>query len=669
MVYKKIDLDKVIIYDLETLKNCFVGNFLDFKTGAKKTYTFFNDKKYEDQPFEFWKFLRSCVNNGYTFLGYNVLGFDGQILDEFYNSCCGNGQDPLYEFDTEYIIDSIYNKAQHIISLQNDDEKYKYMVSESKMFIPHIDLYKLMHYDRPAKATSLKWIQFSMCYPKIQEMPIAHDEDISIDDIEQVVDYCWNDVDSTLEFYKKVKYEVETRHDLSKEFNLDIVNASEPKMVREIFGKFLCEEMKVTRKELKELKTIRTKIPFKEIIFPYTKFQTPQFQKMLEYFKDTIVDATPNFKTEFKYSFVFQGMNVDLGLGGIHACIKNGVYTHKEDEVIEDADGKSFYPFLAISNGLRPKHLGSAYNKVYPMMYDMRMKYDKKDPKNYIFKIILNSAYGLSKEINSYLYDPQYTYQVTINGQLTLLMLVEALSISIPNIQFLQMNTDGVTYVYNKKYTDKVRKICEWWEKTTKIELEYAYYEKMVINDVNNYIAVKEGFTEKYLENPEDFVSLSKDYVKKKGLFETSMLFHKNPSALIIPKALERHFIIGEDITSFINNEDNSIFDYCLGVKKKSNFKLNLIQNFNFAELITEQQKVCRYIVANNDENSGLLVKDFNDGRRIMVHKDINVQPLDIIDTNYLQMGKYNVDKKHYLKQTNKIIEQITPSVVQQSLF
>ena len=246
MIYKKIDLDKLIIYDLETIKNLFVGNFYDYKSGSKKTFTFYNSEEYKEQPFEFWKFLRNCINSGYTLVGFNVLGFDGQILDEFYNACLSTNSDKLYDFPIEYIIDKIYAKAQSLINLQNDDDKYKYLVTESNLFIPHIDLFKQLHYDRPAKATSLKWVEFSMNYHTIQEMPIPHDEDVIKDDIQQVIEYCWNDVLATAEFFNKVKFETDVRLSLSKEYNLDLINASEPKMVREIFGKFLCEEMKLT---------------------------------------------------------------------------------------------------------------------------------------------------------------------------------------------------------------------------------------------------------------------------------------------------------------------------------------------------------------------------------------------------------------------------------------
>lgn len=645
-MYKKISLERLIIYDIETSVNAIIVCCLDYATKKKKEFIFYNSPEYYDQPLEFYKFLRSCIRGGYTFFGFNVLNFDSQVLHKFYTEC-QNHEDPLYEYEIQDIINELYNKAQELINTQGD---FRVLVPEYKLFAPHIDVFRQLHYDRPAKATSLKWVEFSMRHHLIKEMPYDHDYVLNKDELVETVEYCWDDVDATHNFFEKVKFETETRLDLSKEFDLNLINASEPRMVRDIFGKFLCEEMGVSGKELRELKTYRNKIAFKDIIFPYISFQTPMFKNVLKVFEDTVLDASPYSKETFKHSFPLQDMVVDLGLGGIHACVPPGIYKHNEDEVFEDADGTSYYPFLAIKNNLRPAHLGEAFNKVYPMMYERRTQYSKKDPRNYIYKIVLNSCYGLSKEINGYLYDPQMTYSITINGQLSLLMLVEALHISVPHIKFIQFNTDGITYIYKKNYEDTVRKICKWWEQTTKINLEYVYYQQMIIRDVNNYIG-----------------HYSNGDLKKKGIFETEMPFHKNPSSLIIPKALEAYFIHNTPIEDFIKNPDNSIFDFCNGVKKKSNFKINLIQNFNYAELIKEQQKVCRFIVAKPNDYSGLLVKDFDDGRRVSIVADGHAQPLDRIVND--KVTNYKVDYDWYIKSAKKIKELVEPSVQQATLF
>lgn len=653
----EISLDKAIVYDIETMKNLFVFCAVDYATKKRKHFVFYDAPEYADQPLKLYNFLKSCVRNKYCMIGFNNLSFDSQVMHLFYE-WCSRKQDPLHEFSIDYIITQLYQKAQERINSQDSFNNYEGVVPEYKLFAPQVDLYKQQHYDRPQKRTSLKWLEFTMRMPNIKEMPLKHNANVQPQEVELITDYCWNDVDSTLEFFERMKVQTELRIELGREYKLHLINSSEPSMVRDIFGKFLCEQMKISYKELKQLQTPRETVALRDVVFPYVAFQTPLFKKALDAVNAAIVNTAKDYKapnkkedaSKFTYSLNFGGMDVDLGLGGIHACNKSGVYEPADDEVCEDADGTSFYPFLSMVNDLKPEHLGQAFLVVYPMMFAERKKYDKKDPRNYIFKIILNSAYGLSKEVNSYLYDPKFTYGITINGQLSLLMLAEALLMSIPNIRFIQMNTDGLTYVYKKQYTERVRKICSWWERTTKINLEYAYYTKMVIADVNNYMAVD-----------------TKGNVKKKGLFEIDMFLHKNPSHLIIPKALEQYFINGTPVVDYITAAGNSVYDYCAGFKGKSDFKINLLKNYSGIELTEQQQKVTRFIVSKTTDASGLLVKDYHDGRRISILANKQVIPLNtIVETD---ASKYPLDYAWYCREAQKIVDQIQPPVTQQTLF
>lgn len=645
----KINLDKLIVLDIETLINCFIVCCRDFKTGKKKEFIFFDHKDYEDEPLKFYKFLRNCVKNNYTFVTFNGINFDMQVL-HYYYEWCSQKVDPLYTLETSEIIRYLYDEAQRVINIP-EEERYKFLIPEKDFFAPTIDVYKQKHYDRPAKATSLKWVQFTMQYPNVEDMPIEHDEHITKDDIETVLEYCWNDVDSTYEFFDRIKFETDLRYNLSVDYKLNLINASEPRMAREVFGKYLCDEMGITYQELRTMKTIRKFVKFKEIIFPYVKFYTPQLQQVLKDFKEVVIDCNPHSKQSFKYSFNYNGLKVDLGLGGIHSCITPGVYTPAEDEDCLDVDVKSMYPRIGIENRIKPAHLGDVFVNVYDNMYVERTKYDKKDPRNYILKILLNSTYGLSSEINSYFYDKQYTYSITINGQLSLLMLVEALYASIPDIKILQKNTDGVTFIYKKKYAEKVAKICSWWEGATKLELEYARYKKMIIVDVNNYIGV-------YTDGN----------VKKKGLFETKIEYHKNPSYLVIPKALEAYFVNDIHYVDFIKNHE-SIYDFCGAVKRKKGFKLNLYKQLNNTELCEEQQKVTRYFISRPTEDAGLLVKDFHDGRKVSVLANTLIQPLNKIKPEFTHPERYKINYDWYINEVRKIVEQIEPKAIQKTLF
>jgi DNA polymerase elongation subunit (family B) len=220
------------------------------------------------------------------------------------------------------------------------------------------------------------------------------------------------------------------------------------------------------------------------------------------------------------------------------------------------SDVTSFYPNLAIRNKWAPAHLPQEeFYNLYEWFFEERKKIPKKDPKNYVYKIILNSTYGLSNDENSFLYDPEFTMRITINGQLSLTMLYEMICEEIPNALPLMQNTDGLETMIPKQYEDKYMEICRRWEKITNLQLEHDKYSKIILGDVNNYIAITEDGKSKC-----------------KGRFEfENLALHKNKSFLIIPKAIHAYFVDGIKPEDYVKSITN-IFDFCGGVKIKGIF-------------------------------------------------------------------------------------------------
>lgn len=559
-------MGKYTIYDLETLKNFFSGYFADFETGKEKYFIIHKD---QNDLVDLVKFLRQLQRHNYTLVGFNSLAFDAQIIEHI----LAKYQSYLV-WQPEEIAADIYKKAQEVINLPDDISRFQFLVPEWRLSIPQVDLYKQNHYDGAQKRCSLKWLEFTMRFNNIETMPIHHSSMITKDDFESIIKYNANDVRATKEFFKRKFFETELRQKLSQEYDLNLINSSETRIAKEIFAKFLCEEMKIEPKQLKEMRTHRSTIRVKDILFPYLKFEDKDLQLTKKEFERLNVDAM-NLKGAFAFSVNYHGIQSDLGFGGLHGCIKSGIYEATDTWEILDLDVKSFYPNLGIENDVKPAHLGKSFTKIYKQIYETRKTIDKKDPRNYVYKIILNSTYGLSNEINSYMYDPLYTLTITMNGQLTLLMLCEMLVKKVPSLVFYQQNTDGVTIGFDTKHRKLIDAACREWEKITKLELESAAYKKMIIRDVNNYIAIKKEFEwsdyKLHLalgKSPKDF-----PYIKHKGIFETELDYHKNPSMLVVPKALEAYFLGDKEYSNFIRNHED-ILDFCAGVKIKKDFDL-----------------------------------------------------------------------------------------------
>ncbi len=625
--------------DYETLSNCFIAVFEDIKSEHREIFVIHESR---NDLVPFLTFLIRNIKHNEWHVSFNGLGFDSQITEYFLT----NGHD-LLEMSGDEIARFIYSKAQYVIQKQRDGEFLDF--SPKDLQIRQIDVFKLNHWDNPAKRSSLKWIQYTMDWTNIIDMPIHHKSYIVEEQIPEIINYCINDVRSTKQIMHLSKEHINLRRALTEEYNIDLFSASEPRISKELFLHFLSKQTGIKKYELRQMRTHRPKIVVNDIILPYVEFKTATFQNLLKKFREVVIYPGET-KGGFKYSAQYKGVKSDYGLGGIHGARTSRVYESTEDMIIMTSDVTSFYPNLAIRNGWAPGHLPKeAFCQLYEWFFEERKKIPKKDPKNYVYKIILNSTYGLSNDENSFLYDPEFTMRITINGQLSLSMLYEMICEEIPGAIPLMQNTDGLETMIPREYVDKYMEICARWEKITNLQLEHDKYSKLVLGDVNNYIAVTEDGKSKC-----------------KGRFEyKDLALHKNKSFLIIPKALHAYFVEGIKPEDYLAQNQN-IFDYCGGVKIKGDWKFveHAIIDGEFQK--KEVQHTIRYFIS----KSGCKVIKTNlfDGREIQVEAGPWMQTI-YIDHKEQSFDDYNINVAFYLDKIKKEIAGLEPNKNQLKLF
>ena len=618
------------IMDYETLSNCFVAVFKHYKTD--ETHIFSVCELQNDYD-KFIEFLKQNIDNNEWHISYNGLAFDAQITHNIIKD-----HDNLRLMDGESIAEEIYEYAQEAIKRSNNKEFQTF--PEWEMSIKQIDVYKLNHWDNMAKRSSLKWIQYSMDWDNMVDMPLPHDHQIkNREELDMIISYCVNDVDSTKEIFNQCKPLIALRKNLTDQYGINLYSASEPRISKELFAYYLSKELGIPKYELKKLRTFRNVIKAKDIILDYIKFDSLQFNNLLEKFKT--VEINPNFtKGGFKYSVNYKGVKTHFGLGGAHGANKSGVYESDEDMVIISSDVTSFYPNLAIRNKFSPGHFPKEeFCDQYEWFFNERKKIPKSNPMNYVYKIILNSTYGLSNDKNSFLYDPQFTMFITINGQLTLMMLYEMICEAIPEAIPLLQNTDGIETVIPRSKKDLYLEVCKKWEEITNLVLEHDSYKKLVLADVNNYIAVDES-----------------GKAKCKGRFEfKGLALHKNKSKLIIPKALYAYFVDGVLPEDTIKSNKN-ILDYCIGGKSKGNWQ-QIARSIKENEAHEEKlQKINRYYISNKGVK--IIKVNKNDGREIQLEAGRWMQTV-MNDIKKKEWSSYDINEKYYLEAIEKEINNI----------
>ena len=454
-----------------------------------------------------------------------------------------------------------------------------------------------------------------MRWHNVQDMPIHHSTRIeTVEQLKMIASYCRNDVSSTKKIMELCAKEIMLRSNLTKEYNIPLYSASEPRISKELFLYFLEKATGISKYDLKQLRTYRKEIHVRDILLPYINFNgVKEFEDLLSRFKNLIVDGN-NTKGAFKFSVNCRGVRTDL----------------------------------VIRNGWSPAHLPKReFCEQYEWFFNERKKIPKSDPRNYVYKIVLNSTYGLSNDENSFLYDPELTMKVTINGQLSLMMLYVQLAEKIPGCIPIMSNTDGVEMMIPKQYKEQYMQICKEWEDTTQLQLEHDEYQKLIVPDVNNYIGIfKNGKT------------------KCKGRFEQEKALHKNSSCMVVNKALYEYFVNNIQPEDYIKT-NRDIFDYCAQTKIRGSWKFveTSVKNEQIVE--EELQKTLRYYVSN--KGSKIVKNNLEDGRKIQVESGRWLQHV----FNYYEekdWEEYDINYQYYLDKINKEIKSLSPDLYKTQL-
>jgi hypothetical protein len=350
------------------------------------------------------------------------------------------------------------------------------------------------------------------------------------------------------------------------------------------------------------------------------------------------------------------GFRYDFGTGGIHGA-KKGVTISGNGKRIYSLDVASYYPNLSIQNNIFPAHLDKLFCAVYQALFTERRSYPKTSPFNGALKLALNGTYGASGDEFSPMYDPQFMMSITINGQLSLCMLMEDLLREV-NAEVIMCNTDGFEFVADDdpETRKKIDTIVKAWETLTGLEMEGVMYDQMLVANVNNYIAV-------YANGKG---------VKRKGAYafgenkplngmykNTELDWHKNQSALVVKMAAS-HQLLGEGtVEDFIRGHKDP-FDFMLRTKVPRSSSLVIVGEDGVDKPL---QNICRYYPS---VEGGKLIKimpalagkEAEGPRRLGIDTKWNVTPCNNMDD-----FNWGVNYDFYIEEATKLVQAITGDV------
>jgi hypothetical protein len=632
--------ERVICYDIETMQELFlVVCMVPGKAGKS-----FQVSKWKNQLDAFVRYTEAHADA--YWVGYNNLRFDSQVVEWILRN-----YDKWHELSNLEICARIAQKAADVIHDANYDVFPEYR--EHELSLKQLDLFKIHHYDNKNRMVSLKRLEFEMDLENIEEMPIHHTKvDMTKQEVDMTIDYCYNDVDATYEFYKitlgqtdhplyKGNNQIELRQDIEAEFGIPCLNYSDSKIGDEMIKKYYCSEKGIDYKQLPKKGYFRKSIDLKNCIAKYIVFETPQLKEFLKRMKATKLGLQDDFKEHID----FHGNVYSFMKGGLHTENKPKVFEADEECEIIDWDVSSYYPAIIINNGQFPAHLGKEFLRGYKQMFEKRLElkpFAKKDKKIKgivgALKLAVNSVYGKSSDMQSWIYDRQLTMFTTITGELSLMMLIERYELN--GIHVISANTDGVTIKIKKDLIPLMHEINAWWCDITQYELERTDYSKIIFSTVNDYLAI-----------------MTNGEIKKKGDFLTDFELHKNKSARIVPIALEQYFVHGTPIEHTIRAHEN-LYDFCLRQKATRSFHYEGTNRSTGKKTVYD--KLIRYYVSNEGDKI-FKIKNPECQTRAAAISQIEAGEWVCKVCNFLPKGSKvdNVNYDYYIEKANRLVLKI----------
>lgn len=529
--------DKIVyVYDVEVFPNVFHCTVKNTETGELHKFEISCRRNQLDELVEFFH----TVNTKYTFgdlyttdikldtnilfCGYNNLHYDNAIINyiiDCYNIMKYKGYRDICR--------SVFNLSKVITTSSEDDNsawrKWKYMIC-----FDSFDILTMLYSNK--LRVGLKEIQVTMQYKNVQEFVADWQADLPENQIDSMIDYNINDVNSTEELLNRCKKDIDLRIAIEDEYGVRVLSKDGVNIGMKILTQKYLEKTGQTWWDIKDLRSPMSVIPLNNVILPFIKYDSPILTRVLNDMKSQIV--SPGRKG-YENKFVFEGLQYSVGVGGIHSVNKPEIIIPREDEMLIDIDVASLYPSMLIEYEFYPKHLGPEFLEVYKQIKDERIeaKHNGNKVKNETLKLALNGLSGNLQNEHNFCYSPFAVMQIRINGQLLLLMLAEKLTQL--GCRIVQANTDGLFVLLKKDVYSKVNNVCREWEQLTRLTLEEERFKAMYQYAINDYFAITED-----------------DKVKEKGMFITTVKLGKGLTPKIIPKAVINFFKNGVPVEETI---------------------------------------------------------------------------------------------------------------------
>lgn len=532
----------VFIYDTECYPNYWLIAFKCIKTNKVVAFEHSPDRALDIESIQ-WMLWRYC------FVGFRSNTYDLPMI-----TLALKGASTA---ELKAANDFLIRDDGMVVTTYDFEKEFKVKCQK----INTIDLFDVAPLDG-----SLKLYAGRIHVERLQDLPFNPSYHLTKEEAEMVKSYCiGGDLDATHALYNELIQQIKLREQMSVEYGVDLRSKSDAQVAEAVIN---AELQKVTGTYPKK-PFVKEDLELKYNVPDYIKFKHHELQDALELIRlatfklDSLgspmwpvglgrLEKAKNGNAKWLLDVTINGNVYKLGMGGLHSQEKSVAHISDADTIIADNDVESFYPRIIINQRLFPSHLGESFLSVYEAIVNRRIQ-AKRDGNKVVadsLKITINGSFGKLGNKWSTLFAPQLMLQVTITGQLSLLMLIEMLEDV--GIKCVSGNTDGVVSKYHKSMHKVCRDVIAEWERITNFKTEETRYGGTYSRDVNSYIATKLKQDKKTKEWTTEIEECkTKGCYSERGSALNSVL-SKNPETLICSDALQAFIAKGADIETTI---------------------------------------------------------------------------------------------------------------------
>ncbi len=472
--------------------------------------------------------------------------------------------------------------------------------------------------------------------------------------VQPMLDYNINDVFIVCEMCRLKPDEIKLRYSITNSFGVNVLCAARANIADKLTTKFYSDMSGLHKDKFYKERTERSKLSFNKIIFPHIQFKTKQLQDLLEDMKGVSIYHTT--KDAFSRTIEFYGTTYTLATGGIHSVDPPRILKSDENYIIRHHDYTSYYPSIMISYNIAPKHLHQkSFTKMMSFLKDTRVK--AKHGNNGVnvidnvpnkitaeaLKIVINAIYGKLGSDVYFLYDRFAQMQVTINGQLMTMTLIEELELN--GIHVVSANTDGIVIKLPRDKEDIYKDITDRWNEFNKMGADYEDYEIFVGRDVNNYFDIQYDSKK------------NKEVIEYKGVLDPKQYLKelkKGYDMPVVAIAVYNYFRYNKPVMESLR-EHTDILDFCKtqNVGRQFDVVYDVFDN-NKLKTVYSQRHVRFYV-----STKGVVIQKQHiiTNKRNKLAGGLPVQILNTLDDKPIEERAINY--KYYYDEAYKIIDPI----------